>query len=222
MTTTSITPTPTSTERLRQAVNERPTTDYTFHFWTAFGWTVLSFGLYSFYVFYQLMRRSRDHNRRRAALLLAAHQLAWERAIAQRRADELQPALEQVQADVQKLHAMEADFRDPIIWLLFSFVGGGLVWLAEAILRDQDLIRHERHERAAEAGLTELFSALGVALPAPVPAAKQPHNYVGRIIATVFTFGLYSLWWVADLMREGNANYQQDYPWEDALNQSTM
>ena len=34
-------------------------------YWTALGWTVLTLGIYSFYVFYQLVRRMRDHNARR-------------------------------------------------------------------------------------------------------------------------------------------------------------
>src|SRR5436190_23544560 len=206
MTTPLATPSPMAAQQIEQAVRERRSTDYVFEFWSALGWTVLTFGLYAFYVFYQLMRRSRDHNRRRAALLGAAHDLAWQRAVEQGTAESLRPVFDRVNADVQQLRGMNSEFRDPAIWLLLSFVGGGLVWLAEAILLDQDLVRHERHERAAEAGLTELFAAMGVMLPAPIPAAKQPHNYVGRIVAVVCTFGFYSLWWVADVMREGNAN----------------
>ncbi len=210
-------PAPTAAEQLRRTVGERSATDYVFNFWTAFGWTVLSLGLYSFYVFYRMIQRSRDHNRRRADLLQAANEIAWDRAVDQGRAEAMRPQFEQIGRDVQPLRSMTGDFREPALWLLFSIVGGGLVWLAGAILIDQDLVRHERHERAAAAGITEAFTELGVSLPVPTPATKQPHNYVGRIIAVVFTLGLYSLWWVADLMREGNANFQQDDAWEDAL-----
>lgn len=220
MTTPVAVPSPTAAEQLQQAIRERPSTDYMFAFWSALGWTVLTFGLYSFYVLYQLIRRSRDHNRRRAALFVAAQDLAWQRAVAQGSPERLRSSFQQVHGDVQQLQAMRDDFREPTIWLLLSIVGGGLVWLAGAILLDQDLVRHERHERAAEAGLTAVFAELGVVLPQPAPAGKQPHNYVGRILAVVFTLGLYSLWWVADVMREGNANFQQGYAWEDALAQS--
>jgi hypothetical protein len=218
--TTSLTAPPTAAERVRQAVDGRPSTDYIFHFWTALGWTVLTFGIYWFYAFYQLIRRSREHNRRRVALLQAAHDLAWERAAAQGRTEPLRPTFDGVRDGVGSLQAMLGDLRDPTLWLVLSVVGQGLVWLAGALLLDQDLVQHERHERAAEAGLTSLFSELGTALPAPVPATKQPHNYVGRILAVVCSFGLYSLWWVADLMREGNANFEVGYPWEDALARS--
>lgn len=79
-----------------------------------------------------------------------------QQALEQGRPEALRPAFEQVQADRQSLRALDGDSCDPTIWLLFSFVGGGLVWLAEVLPLDQDLIRHERHERAAEAGLTRL------------------------------------------------------------------
>lgn len=215
--TTRTVPGPGAADRVRQAVRDRPATDYEFDFWTAFGWTVLTLGVFAFYVFYQLVRRSREHNRRRIAILDAAMEESWQRASASGRTDELQPAFQQIRADVEQLRRLDGDLRDPTLWLLFSILGGGLVWTAGAILLDHDLQRHERYERAAEDGLTRVFTALGVSLPAAVPASKGAHNYVGRIIATVFTLGLYSLWWVADLMREGNANYRDDNEWEDAL-----
>src|SRR5579864_2232464 len=67
-------------ERIRLAWQRRPETDYIFNFWTAFGWTVLTLGIYGFYVFYQLVRRMRDHNARRLELLDAATTVAWEQA----------------------------------------------------------------------------------------------------------------------------------------------
>ena len=211
---------PSPGERIRLAIDERPSTDYVFQFWSALGWTLLTFGLYWFYVFYQLMRRSRDHNSRTADLLAAAHDLAWQRADEQGKADALRARLEAVRAEIEPLRAMTGDSRDPILWTLAGIIANGLVWLAGAFLLDQDLIRHQRHERTAEADLTSLFLELGTALPLPSRAAKDPHNYVGRLLATVFTAGVYSLWWVADLMREGNTNYQQGYAWEDALKRS--
>ena len=51
--------------RLAEFLQRRAETDYIFHYWSALGWTVLTLGIYSFYVFYQLVRRMRDHNARR-------------------------------------------------------------------------------------------------------------------------------------------------------------
>lgn len=210
-------PVPPSAERLRRAVAERESTDYVFDFWTAFGWMVLTLGLYSFYVFYQLVRRSRDHNRRRADLLDAAYEDAWQRAVARGRADEMRPRFERIAADLDPLRRMAGDFRDPALWTLLNVVGGGLVWLVGVILLDQDLVRHEAREHAVELGLTEVYADLDVPLPSPHPTTKRPHNYVGRIVAAVFSLGVYVLWWLADMMREGNAHFVDGYTWEDAV-----
>ncbi len=65
---------------MRAAWQRRNETDYIFDFWTALGWTILTCGIYGFYVLYQLVRRSRDHNLRRIEMLDAATGFAWERA----------------------------------------------------------------------------------------------------------------------------------------------
>src|SRR5438270_861480 len=51
-----------SKDRIRQAYQRRAETDYIFNFWTAFGWTLLTCGIFGLYVIYQLVRRARDHN----------------------------------------------------------------------------------------------------------------------------------------------------------------
>ena len=220
MTTPTAVPNLSAQQRLDAASRERPDTDYVFDFWTALGWTVLSLGIYSFYVFYQLVRRSRDHNRRRVELLEAAYEAAWQEVTARGRADEMRPQFERVAVELHGLRRMTEDFRDPAFWTLLDVVGGGLVALVGLVLLDQDLVRHERAERAAEAGLTTILTDLGIAMPQPSVSTKQPHGYVGRIVATVFTAGLYVLWWVADVMREGNQNFADDVAWETALGQA--
>src|SRR5437764_7545585 len=54
-------PTASPVQRVQQAYAARAESDYLFSFWTALGWTILTCGLYGFYVIYQLVRRSRDH-----------------------------------------------------------------------------------------------------------------------------------------------------------------
>ena len=66
-------------DRVFAAREGRDSTDYIFSFWSALGWTVLTFGIYGFYVFYQLVRRMRDHNARRLEMLDAALAFGWSR-----------------------------------------------------------------------------------------------------------------------------------------------
>ena len=75
-----VAPQPSAADRVRIAWQHRHDSDYIFEFWSAFGWTVLTCGFYSLYIIYQLMRRDRDHIRRRLELLDAATTFAWERS----------------------------------------------------------------------------------------------------------------------------------------------
>src|SRR6185295_3375456 len=87
----------TPADRVRYAVAQRAQSDYIFE---GAGLnvflTIITCGIFGFYLFYQLMRRDRDHLRRRYELLDAANTWAWERANEQGLADELRPAFERI------------------------------------------------------------------------------------------------------------------------------
>jgi hypothetical protein len=143
-------PAPPAAERVRVAWQQRAESDYRFHFWTAFGWTVLSCGIYGFYVTYQLVRRSRDHNARRIEMLDAATTFAWQQAEANGIANELQPNFNRISAELVILRQQAAQFRDPVAWTLISLVGAGIVQIVLYILLDGDLVTHDRAEGAIE------------------------------------------------------------------------
>jgi hypothetical protein len=207
-----------STERFRAAWQGRPETDYIFSFWTALGWTILTFGIFGFYVFYQLVRRMRDHNARRLELLDAAVTAGWEEAGRRGLQEELTPSFQRAASHLAVLRKMTGDFRDPIIWLLLSVVAGGIVHVIAFILLDQDLVTHDQAEVGVEYELALIYGRLGYAIPYPdVARVKGRHNYVGRIIATVFTFGIYFLWWYYNMMEEPNRHFYANWAQEDVL-----
>lgn len=215
---TPAVPQPNPLDRLQWAVRRRDETDYVFDFWTALGWTILTCGIYSFYVFYRLFWRSVEHNRRRLEVLDAATALAWERAVSAGRGDELTPRFQALGGHVNELRRLTTEFRDPAIWTIINVVSGSIGQIVGYIFLDMDLVRHEAAEQAAEQELAGIFSALGVALALP-PAGpvKARHNYVGRVIATFASCGIYVLWWLYNLMVEGNQHQQRNWGSDDAL-----
>jgi hypothetical protein len=46
---------------------------------------------------------------------------------------------------------------------------------------------------------------------------KGPDNYVGRIVATIFSFGIYMFWWFYNQMDEPNKHFTSSSTQEDAL-----
>src|SRR4051794_26239963 len=204
-------------ERVRSAYAARGETDYIAKFWTAFGWTILTCGIYGLYMLYQLTRRSRDHNRRRLEELEGATALAWERAQSAGKADELRPQFERLGAEMNVLRAMTTDFRDPIVWTLICLLVYGIGQIILYVLLDQDLVKHDRAERAVEAELVSIYGALGADLPTPIGTPKNNHSYGGRVVATIVSFGFYALWWQYNIMEEGNQHFEENWSWEDGL-----
>ena len=212
-----------SLERIRMAYQRRHESDYIFSFWTALGWTILSCGIYGFYVFYQLMRRMRDHNQRRGELLDAATALAWEKAQEQGFDEELRPNFERIGAQMQVLFAMTRDFRDPAVWTALSLVGQGIVHFIAWVLLDGDLVKHDYAEGAIESELSTIYGRLGASVPAPDPTRlKGRHNYVARFIVLIITVGIYGLFWQKNLMDEPNRHFQHSWAWEDGLAQAVQ
>lgn len=210
-------PQPSGTTRVQAAVSRRGESDYLFSFWTALGWTILTCGIYGLYVTYRLFWRSVEHNRRRIELLDTAQTLAWERAVTQGRGDELTPQFQLVGQHLAELRRLAGEFRDPAVWTIICAISSGIGQIVGQVFLDMDLVRHETHERAAEQHLAAIYLALGapVSLP-PAGPVKGRHSYGGRIAALLLTCGIYGLWWLYDLMVEGNRHLQADWASDDA------
>ena len=133
--------------------------------------TIITCGIFGLYIFYQLMRRMRDHNKRRLELLEAATEFAWEKASEQGVAEELRPNFERISAHLAVLRAMTTDFRDPGIWVVTRSSAGGIAQVVGYIFLDGDLIKHDQNEGAVEAELGEIYGRLGQSCPRPTRLA---------------------------------------------------
>src|SRR5262249_45664168 len=107
-------PAATPVERFGFAYNARAQTDYSFeNLGMVIFLIIITCGIFGFYVFYQLMRRMRDHNRRRLDLLESATEIAWQRATEQGVAEELRPNFERIATNLAVLRGLTTEFRDP-------------------------------------------------------------------------------------------------------------
>ncbi len=211
-------PAQSAADRVRAAYQTRNQSDYIFEYWSALGWSVLTCGIFGFYVIYQLVRRMRDHNRRRLDLLEGAIAFAWEKVQGDPElADELRPYFERMAGNLRVLQQMTTEFRDPTVWTVLSVVSNGIANLVAFILIDGDLVRHAWSERAVEHDLAYVYGRLGKPLPAPTQPTKAQHNYVARVIVSFVTLGIYMFWWYYNLMVEPNAHFVEDWSWEDRL-----
>jgi hypothetical protein len=205
-------------ERVRLAARQRGESDYIFSYWTALGWTILTLGIYGFYVFYQLIRRMRDHNARRLELLDAATTAAWEEAGQLGLQQELAPSFQRAAGHLAVLRQMTQDFREPVIWLLLAIIFRAITEIVAFVLLDQDLVKHDQAEAGAGHELSVIYGQLGQQLASPDPnRVKRPDNYAGRIVAAIFSLGIYMFWWYYNQMEEPNRHFAGNWAQEDEL-----
>jgi Domain of unknown function (DUF4234) len=212
-------------EAVRVAYRRRYETDYIF---TGAGLncflTLITCGIFGFYLLYKLMERMREHNRRRLQLLDGATTFAWERAVEQGLDGELRPAFERIAGHLEPLRRMTRDFRDPGAWLGIALAAtvfanaGFVVYFICFYLLDDDLHQHDTNEGAVEAELAAIYTRLGHPVPTPDPQrVRGKHNYAGRIVATIATCGIYGLWWLYDMQVGPNEHFAINWQWEDGL-----
>jgi hypothetical protein len=160
----------------------------------------------------------RDHNARRLELLDAATTAAWEQAGRQGLQQEMTPSFERAASHLAVLRRMTGDFREPVIWLLLAIVARGITEIVGFVLLDQDLIKHGQAEAGAGYELSVIYGLLGQHVPAPDQGeVKRPDNYVGRILAAIFTFGIYMFWWFYNQMEEPNKHFTSSWAQEDHI-----
>lgn len=205
-------------DRVYVAWHRRAETDYIFSYWSALGWTVLTLGIYGLYVFYQMVRRMRDHNERRLEFLDASLTFAWDEAGRRGLQQELTPSFQRAAAHVAVLRRMTFEFRDPVIWLIISILVRGLAEIVAFVLLDQDLVKHDRSEVGIEYELSLIFSRLGHPMPSPDQTrVHRENNYAARIVATVFSFGIYLFWWYYNQFSEPNGHFAVNWQYEDIV-----
>jgi len=218
-------PTAPPLERLRMAYQRRHDTDYIANFWSAFGWGILTLGIFYLYMYYQLLRRMRDHNSRRLDVLDAANAYAWDVAGQRGLQAELRPNFERASAGLESLRRVGTQMREPAIWLVIliaaswlTYIGGLVVYFIVYCGLDASLIKHDSAEGGIEDELSIIYARLGQPVPQPDPTrVKGPHNYAGRIVASIFSLGFYNLWWTYNLMKEPNQHFEINWAWEDSL-----
>jgi hypothetical protein len=105
--------------------------------------------------------------------------------------------------------------------MILSIFARGIVELIVFVLLDGDLVHHDYEEGAAENELAFIFGQLGTPVLAPDPARlHQAQNYVARVIVSIVTLGVYSLFWLYNVMEDGNRHFTTNWVWEDSLAQA--
>ena len=199
-------------------VQRRDATDYRFNYWTYLGWTILTFGTYSIYGTYKLVDRRHQHAQRRLAFQSYLWHALNARAEALGKKEEVAEGLDNLSRIYQQMEAFERrNKREPILWtilrMVVTFVGGYINHFL-----NKDLRFYDEWEASFAANAEWVMSRLGY--PVQVPQRRQPirDRSTGLyVFLTIITGGIFSLYWRAVTMNDGNGHFDDDAAVEDAL-----
>jgi myo-inositol catabolism protein IolC len=80
------------------------------------------------------------------------------------------------------------------------------------------MVKHDQAEAGAGRELSVIYGQLGRHLASPDPdRVKRPDNYAGRIVAAIFSLGIYMFWWYYNQMEEPNRHFAGNWAQEDEL-----
>ncbi|MGH2784981.1 MAG: DUF4234 domain-containing protein [Actinomycetota bacterium] len=199
-------------------VRRRDATDYRFGYWSYLGWTILTFGIYSTYGTYKLVERRHTHAQRRLAFQSYLWHALNALAEAVGKKEEVQEGLDNLSRIYQQMEAFERrNKREPVLWMILRMVVTPVGAYINHFL-NKDLRFYEEWEASYAANAEWVMSRLGY--PVQLPQRRQPirDRSTGLyVLLSIVTFGIFSLYWRYATMIDGNAHFDDDAGFEDAL-----
>ncbi len=206
-----------SGSQLQYYVAERVETDFITDPGTAVLLSVVTCGIYGFYIIYKLVQRRDEHFRRMAGVVDASLRRLREKA--QGREDTVSPELAQLDQIRMRMATMSAE-RGAAIWLVIClFLGLGSFILFYLLMRDY--VEHDRLEAQYFTLMSSALAKLGLAEQAAQAVPSVPEReYVTFALLTVVTCGIYGLYWTYVMIKDFNDHFMAQVAWENFILQA--
>ena len=209
---------PSAGERVRVAAQRRGESDYIFSYWSALGWNRTHPRNTGFTSFTNSSAGCATTTPAGSNCSTRRPPSPGSRPDGKAVTRNWRAAFQRAAGHLAVLRRMTSDFREPVIWLVLAIVARGIDQIVAFVLLDQDLIKHGQAEAGAERELSVIYDQLGQQLASADPnRVKRPDNYVGRIVAAIFSFGIYMFWWYYNQMEEPNRHFAGNWAQEDEL-----
>jgi predicted permease len=201
--------------QLEADIRQRQMTDWQTAFWPALLLSIVTCGIYWFYVLYKLLERREQHFERMVSMRSHLIEVLREKA-------EAAGKLAEVEQDLSQLEGfnLDATSRDrngeksPVLWLVLSIVVGIVVYYVYYFLND-DFVAHESNEHDFMLKASEIMNKIGVTQNQIVTSSMVPvRNFVTFLILTIVTCGIYGIYWIYTLITDPNNHFDDHAVWE--------
>ncbi|MBN2026775.1 MAG: DUF4234 domain-containing protein [Actinobacteria bacterium] len=204
--------------QLEYSVAERTQTDWITDPGMAILLSIITCGIYGWYIVYKLVQRRDEHFRRMAAV--ADSSISQLRIKARGREDVIAGELSQLEQVRMQMTTMSAE-RGAAIWLLIAIFTFGIGYMILYYLLMQDYVQHDAVEARFFTLMSSAMAKVGLAGEAgqAVPAVPQ-REFVTFLLLTIVTCGIYGIYWMYVMIKDFNEHFVAQVPWEDFLLQA--
>jgi len=201
--------------QLEFSVAERTQTDWITDPGMAILLSIITCGIYGWYIIYKLVQRRDEHFRRMAAV--ADSSIAQLKAKARGREDVIAGELSQLEQVRLQMATMSAE-RGAAIWLLIAIFTFGIGYMILYYLLMQDYVQHDAVEAQFFTLMSTAMAKVGLAGEAgqAVPTVPQ-RDFVTFLLLSIVTCGIYGIYWMYVMIKDFNDHFMAQVPWEDFL-----
>ena len=200
---------------LEADVRQRNLTDWQTAFWPAILLSIVTCGIYMFYIIYKLLERREQHFERMVSFRTHLIEVLKEKAEAAGKTADLEQdiaALEGMNLDATNRD--RAGEKSPVLWMVLSIVVGVVIYYVYYFLND-DFRAHESNEHDFMLKASEVMNKLGITPNQIVTNTMVPErNFVTFLILTIVTCGIYGIYWVYTLITDPNNHFDDHAVWE--------
>lgn len=195
-------------------VGQRGMTDFVTDAGTAILLSILTCGIYGYFIIYKLVQRRDDHFKRMAAVVDASIQQL--RAKAGGREQEIQGELAQLEGIKNQMLTMASE-RGSAIWLLICLFTGVGVFIIYYLLME-DYVQHDTVEAQYFTVMSSALARLGLAGQAAQASRTMPdREFVTFLLLSLVTCGIYSFYWMYVMIKDFNDHFMAQAAWEDFI-----
>jgi hypothetical protein len=200
---------------LQSWINYRTTTDHYIEPGMAIFLSIITCGIYGFYVYYRMMQRRDEHFKRMAAV--ADTSLGWLRTKAQGREQAIQGELTELDA-LKQWMVMQSAERGAAIWLLILIFTSCIGYFIFFYLLMKDYKEHDAYESRFFTIMSSALTKLGMSQQAGQAALNIPQRDFGKyVLFSIITCGIFSFYWLYVMVDDLNKHFALQVQWEDYL-----
>jgi hypothetical protein len=179
----------------------------------------VTLGIYAIYVNYKLIERQQEHYKRMTRFNDDLFKVVEERA-------EDVGKTEEVRRDVDELRTLNDEFqrlqrgkeRNPALWTILSIVTLFILFFYVLYFLNDDLLKHQRAEAEYIEKASAVLNKLGIGgHPVVVEQVVPDRSFPLYLFLTIFTFGLFELYWAYVRIKDGNDHFNEHDRFENQL-----